>query len=426
MLRIAYYRRTGASTIFVAALAAPLGLTSNAQAGGFHSPYQSITAIGTAFAGATARSDDASFFFYNPASISGLSGAQTFIDVRGFTPSVRIEPSRGTSPLGNSVLEDGGSGNLARNAVAAGSVTAIPLGRQLMLGFGSSAPFATDVETRNEWAGRYHLMRSYMVGLNATGALSWQATPWLALAAGVQVQRMDNRFENLAVIPQEQAQPAQALAYMKGTGWATGAVAGLMVTPAPGTRLGVSWRSALTHRIEGTAGAQLSGIPVEHVRYDLDLPQTLSIGLEQRLAHGWRLFAEWQTVDWSRFKGFDISFASGRPDEVRPIDWKDTSLAAVGFGYRLLPATEITAGLSYDTGASRNGSGSTLSPDANKVLAGLGVIHDAPGIGRISLSYGHLFLLDAPVKASSLASGSLDGTLKGRMDMFGVGYTLKW
>jgi hypothetical protein len=55
-----------------------------AVAGGFSNPYQSTTAIGTAFAGASVRSDDASFFYYNPATISGLNGAQTTIDARAF------------------------------------------------------------------------------------------------------------------------------------------------------------------------------------------------------------------------------------------------------------------------------------------------------------------------------------------------------
>lgn len=426
MWRKAIIARAGSTVITGAAMVWLAGVRAPATAGGFYSSYQSGTAIGTAFAGASARSDDAGFFFYNPATISSLRGAQTFMDLRGFAPSVRIEPSSAFSPLGSSIAGDGDSGNLARNALAAGSVSVLPLSPDLMLGFGTSAPFATDVETAGEWAGRYHLLRSYMVGINATGALSWQATPWLALAAGMQVQRMENEFENIAVIPRGLAPPAEAKAYLKGTGWATGAVAGVLLTPAPGTRIGASWRSALTHRIEGTAGAYLSGVPTEHVSYDLDLPQTFSIGVEQQLAPDWRIFAEWQRVEWSHFKGFDISFASGRPNEVRPIEWKDTWLAAAGFGYKLLPSFELTAGLSYDTGASSDGSGSTLSPDANKLLAGVGIIHDAPGIGRITLSYGHLFIHDSPVKATSLASGTLDGTLKGHMDMVGLGYTYKW
>lgn len=393
-------------------------------AGGFHSQYQSATAAGTAFAGASARADDASFFLYNPAVISALEGRQTYIDARAFAPSVEIASSRALSPLGAAVTGD--SGNIARNALAAGSVTVVPIMRGLNFGIGSSAPFATDVETRSQWGGQYHLLRSYMVGLTVNGALSWQATPWLALAGGVQVQRMENRFENLAVVPLSGGSLVEAPAYLKGTGWAAGPIAGLVLTPTRDTRIGLAWKSGLTHRMDGTAGAPAAGVPVERLHYDLDLPPSISIGLEQRLSPSWRLFAEWSRVDWTRFKGFDISFASGRPDEHRPINWQATWLAGLGVGYQLTKRTEITSGLSYDTSASRDGSGSTLSPDANKILLGFGINHDAPGIGRLSFSYGHLWLRDAPVKASSAASGQLDGTLAGQMHTAGVGYTVKW
>lgn len=407
----------------VAALALPAGWAS---AGGFHSPYQSTTAIGTAFAGATARADDAGFFFFNPSSISSLDGRQTFIDARGFIPNVRIEPSGASSPLGASTLADGQSGNLARNALAPGSTTVAPLAPGLMLGLGTSAHFATDAETSGFWAGRYHLVKSYMVGLNATGALSWQATPWLAVAAGIQVQYMDNRFENTVAIPIGPGAPVEAAAYLKASSWAAGAVAGITLTPREGTRIGISWRPPMTHHMKGRTGARIAGIAVEKVSYDLDLPATASLGLEQRLGRDWRLFAEWQWAGWSRFKGFDFSFASGRPDEHRPIDWQDTWLASLGLGYRLTEATEITLGLALDKGASRTGSGTTLSPDSDKVIAGIGLVHDAAGLGRFSLSYGRVVLDEGIVHANSAASGTLDGKLVGRMDMLGIGYTHRW
>lgn len=43
-----------------------------AWAGGFYSPYQSGSAIASALAGATARADDPSFFFFNPAIASSF------------------------------------------------------------------------------------------------------------------------------------------------------------------------------------------------------------------------------------------------------------------------------------------------------------------------------------------------------------------
>lgn len=399
---------------------------SAAVAGGFHSPYQSTTAIGSAFAGTSARSDDAGFFLYNPATIAKFTSAQSFIDVRAFSADVRIIPTEALSPLNTPLLSEGDSGNLMSPALAPGSVSVFPLAHGIVLGLGSSAPFATDAETRSSWAGRFHLQKSYMVGMNMTGAISWQATPTLALAGGVQVQRMENRFANSAVVPLSGGAVVNTGAFLEATSWGMGAVAGLLWTPTEGSRIGLSWRSTMTHRMKGRTGAALADLPIEQVRYDLDLPHHISLGLEHRLDHRWRLFAEWQWTGWKRFEGFEFSFASGRPKERRPIAWENTWLASLGVGYKLASETEVTLGIALDKGASKDGSGSTLSPDSDKIIAGIGIIQDVPSIGRFSLSYGRLMLEPGQVKASNAASGSLEGRLSGHVDMIGVGYTYSW
>lgn len=178
--------------------------------------------------------------------------------------------------------------------------------------------------------------------------------------------------------------------------------------------------------MKGKAGAYLAGIPAQNAHYDLSLPSTLSVGIEHRLSPDLRLFAEGRHSGWKRFTGFDVAYDSGRPNDLRPVDWQDTRMAAVGLGYKLQPATELTAGLNYETAASKQGSGTTISPDAATIMAGVGLIHDAPGLGRFTVSYAHLFLQDAPVSANNLASGALTGTLKGRVGMLGMGYTYRW
>ena len=396
------------------------------MAGGFSNPYQSTTAIGTAFAGASARSDDASFFYYNPATISGLQGRQTYFDVKGFAPVVEITPIEAVSPLGTSVTADGGSGNMTDIGIAPGSTTAVPLGNGLTFGFSMFSPVGAEVQTSQTWSGRYQLLRSHILDVNATGAVSWQATPWLALAAGIEVERMENLFEGSAFVPRGTRPPIETIGYLKGVGWAAGPIVGIVVTPTSTTRIGLSWKSGLTHSIDGKAGANLAGFQAIPARYDFDLPSSFSAGLEQKLTPDLRVFAEARWSEWSRFKGFDISFEDGRRNEVRPVNWRDTWLTAIGFGYKVSPSTELTAGVSYDMSASTNGSGASVSSDANKIMIGTGISFDAPNLGLITLSYAHIYLQDAAVNASSLTSGSFTGTLSGHLDIIGAGYTYKW
>jgi long-subunit fatty acid transport protein len=108
----------------------------------------------------------------------------------------------------------------------------------------------------------------------------------------------------------------------------------------------------------------------------------------------------------------DISFAAGRPNQLSAIEWRDTWMAAIGFGYKVTAATELTAGMSDDTRASTDGSGTTLSPDGEKILIGLGLVHQFPGASKGSLSYGHLFFMDAPYLPPAPATGVSQAQLK--------------
>jgi long-chain fatty acid transport protein len=226
----------GRACTFLLLVIAVNGFASTpSPAGGFYSPYQSSTAIGTAFAGASARFDDASFFFYNPAILSSLEGRQSFVDVRGFVPTARIKATQATSPAGT-VITPMAKAALAESAIAPGSVSTLPLGNGLTLGLGSSAHFASDVEAPNEtWAGRFHLLKSRIVGANATAALSWEATPWLAVAGGLQVQRLDTRFESAALIPIGPGAAIETRAYLRRLG------SGRRAGPAQGVADDAHW-----------------------------------------------------------------------------------------------------------------------------------------------------------------------------------------
>ncbi len=402
------------------------GFVPPAWAGGFYSPYQTATAIGSSFAGASARSDNPGFFLFNPALAASFGARETYFDIRGFAPQAMISVSRATSAFGTPITSAGSSDNLASNALAPGAVTMIPLAPGLTLGFGGSTPFATAVKTNPGWAGRFQLQEARMVGLRQNVALGWQASPWLAVGIGLQIERLETRFMNSALIPVGPGVPVEASIRMKGDSWRGGPIAGLVITPLDGTRIGLSWRSGMPHRVAGNIVASLPGIQPEPVRYTVRLPQVATLGLEQRLGERLRLFGEAQWIDWSQFKGFRISFPSGRPDEVRQIRWRDTYLLAAGLGYKLQSATEITGGISLETAASINSSGTTLSADARQMTFGLGLSHQITSWGTLSLSYAHVLVDPAQVKAQSLASGTLEGKLTGRLNVVGVGFSARW
>lgn len=401
-------------------------LSEPAAAGGFYAPYQSGQAIGSALAGSSARSDDAGFFFFNPATISGLEGASVSVDARLFIPSIKIETQSAISPLGTNLTGAGSSGEMTDPQGAPGGFAAIPLAKKLWLGMGGSGPFAVDIEANPNWAGRFQLLETKMLGINFSSALAWQVADWLTIAGGVQVQRFTGEFVKSELVPTPFG-PLEARGFLKGDDWAAGGIAGVLIQPTQSTRIGVGYRSQLSHRLKGTAGATLPGVPIptDTAEFDVDLPDIVSVGLEQRLTPELRLFAEGQWVGWSRFKGFDISFGSGRPNELRAQDWDDTWMGAIGFGYMIQPGTEITAGVNYDTAVTDGGT-NTLSPDGNRTMVALGLSQQVMELGTLSLHYAHVFFEDAQVNVTQPRSGNFVGTFKGDLDIIGASFKMNW
>jgi long-chain fatty acid transport protein len=84
------HRRLGA-----AAMAALLGVGGEAAASGYALREQSAVGQGSSFAGATARADDPSFLFFNPAALGYLPGYQAAIVGSYIRPESRVDERRG-------------------------------------------------------------------------------------------------------------------------------------------------------------------------------------------------------------------------------------------------------------------------------------------------------------------------------------------
>ncbi|MEZ5862247.1 MAG: outer membrane protein transport protein [Geminicoccaceae bacterium] len=90
-------RAHGASTM--AALAALLAAGS-AHGAGFAIKEQSATALGNAFAGATAGAEDLSYMFFNPAVLGRFDGNQAQLAVSGILTKLDLKEATASTTAG--------------------------------------------------------------------------------------------------------------------------------------------------------------------------------------------------------------------------------------------------------------------------------------------------------------------------------------
>lgn len=412
------------------------GSSAMAWAGGFYAPYQSGTANATAIAGATAGTGDASGLFFNPAANAGATSREILIDLKAAFPDISIQASSSTAPppiAGPGIPTTGNSntGSLAGDQFAPNVFVSLPLNEQLAFGLAVSGPFAARVDADPTWAGRFHLTKTEITTYNGTASLAWQATDWLAVGAGLSVQYFDGVFERneIGPLPSPPFPPGSFVeagtGFLEGDDIQVGFNAGLILTPFDGTRIGVAYRSEMAHDFNGTAGLRNTPASVTSAQYELTMPQVVSVGLHQQLTEKLTLLAEAQWVDFSAFTGFDITLGAPPFRDVRPQDWDDTFIFALGFAYAHDEKTTFRAGIHYDTAVS-DGGGNVLSPDADRIMVGFGVEREISEKVTLSAHYAHVFFDDAEISVTDPVQGTLVGVMESNLHLGGLAINIRW
>ena len=134
-----------------------------AQAGSFSLNEQSVSGLGTAFAGGAAQAEDASTLFFNPAGIARLEQGELQLAGHLVIPSAKFsnDGSRyvlpGT-PFDGLALSGGDGGDAGATRVIPNVYLTQPIFRHtrhgdLSLGVGLSAPFGLETDYEPGWVG---------------------------------------------------------------------------------------------------------------------------------------------------------------------------------------------------------------------------------------------------------------------------------
>ena len=285
--------------------------------------------------------------------------------------------------------------------------------------------FAAKIDAEDPtWSGRYQLTKTDITTYSGTLSLAYQLTETLAVGGGVTVEYFDGKFERTEIGPGG----FDYTGFLEGDDVEVGFSAGLIWKPHDGTTIGLAYRSQMDHDFNGSAG--LRDVVAYGAQYDLTMPQIVSLGIRQKLHSGWTLLGEIEWQDFSTFTGFDIALAPPSPvsRDVRPQSWDDSWIFAIGAEYRPDEKNTWRFGIQYDTAVS-DGGGNTLSPDADRIMVGLGYERQVSDRFKWSAFYAHVFYDDAAINVTPSATntqGTLIGSMETDLDMFGVSGTFTW
>ena len=346
-----------ASTLKRALAASALGAGAvacgSAGAGGI-SLYEVGTAdVGLASAGYSARAQDASTVFTNPAGMTRLAGDQLTLGAQvlhadlGFSIGQGTTPALGSSDGGNPVGWFPGGGMFYSHSVSP----------DVKVGLAITGNFGLAVKYDQGWVGRYRAQEGTLLGVSILPSAAWRVNE--NLSVGASLNAMYGKLDNTVAV-NNIIGPDGSLTLANNV-WGFGANLGLLYELDRGTRLGITWNSPVnldfraTTQWDGLAPGVRAllasrGLLNANVDLGVTVPQGVNASFYREIDPRWAILGSVGWQQWSKFGEVEIGVDTSNPVGVTTsLNYKDTWHVAAGAQYKLSDTWLLNAGVAYDS-----------------------------------------------------------------------------
>jgi long-chain fatty acid transport protein len=424
----------------LAAAVAGAALAGEGRGSGFQLRENSVSALGNAFAGAAAAIDDPSVIANNPAAMIGLSGNQASADFSIVVPSAVFSGRGITAGLRPIAGGNGGDAGGAQPAPAVYAFyDALP---DLKLGLAISSPFGLKTQYDADWVGRYQAIKSEIETINVNPIVAYRIADRFAIGGGPAIQHVHAEFSN-AINSTTAARLANPLppafvlpdgyANVAGNSLSVGYTLGLLAELSPQTFVGASYRSQVTHRIEGTATFNVPAALAANPRFrgtpaiaPLTTPEVVSLAASHQIAPEVTLLAEVQWTNWSVIKSLRIERPDGSVLSDQPEEWRGTWFGSVGATYRPDPKWTLRGGFAFDPKPVRDEFRTARLPDSDRYWLAIGLGFIWTNSLRADVAYVHIFGGTVPINEVSPTGDVLAGRFSNHIDILALSATLRF
>jgi len=399
---------------------------------------QSTSVFGSAQAGMTAGPYDLSRLSLNPAALGLGSGTEIVSGLSAIFLHQRANSVDATTSFGTPT-----GGGLGGNAGTANAIphfyAAMDIDERLRLGIGVTSYAGLSSKWDSGWAGRYYVGSASILSSDIMPVVSYRPIPSLIIAGGPIIEYV--RLENTTALDLgsvDQLLTGGAFGGVPGgndgslrtrsDSWSAGFIIGGTYEPWEGTRLGVSWRSQIRHKLRGDADFSAGGTVGQGLatttgafldsrfRSSLNNPAVLTFGISQEVTSALTLFADVQRMGWSSVQEVTLRFDNpAQPPAQSVLALRDSWYIPFGGRYQLDERFAIRAGFAFDEAASRDATRTPLLPDNVALWTAIGLEVRMSDRMRFDFAYGHLFSGEARVRQSAAQPGNeLRGNFGGK------------
>lgn len=398
---------------------------AQAGAAGFFLPYQGASSIGNALAGSAALGEDATTVYFNPAGMSRLQTRQVSIAGHYVDPTFKYSDTGSTGPA---AFTGGNGGDFAPNTFLPTLFAVLPAGAW-RFGLGISAPFGSKTDYEAGWRGRFQADFTDLKVINVNPSVSYQFAEWVSVGAGLNYVRAEAEIERSALLPG----PSEGRVRLTGEDSTFAYNVGVLVSPTPATRLGISYRSRVDldlagrQRVTLASGAEFAAQTFD-IRADLALPAMTALSIVHDVNDRWALLGDVTFYQWGVIQQLVPRNAStGAASAPLDLRFRDTTRISAAVNHRLSEAWLLRGGLAWDQAPVASAEDRTANqPDSDRTWISLGARWDLSAMHRLDFAYAYVMLAAASINHTVSSAGTLRGNYDNAAHIFAAQYTLSW
>jgi long-chain fatty acid transport protein len=410
-----------------------------AEAAGFAVREGSADWMANAFAGEAAKAYDASTAFTNPAGMVRLNANEIDAPVNAIFPSSTFT---GANFVGSGQTTPGTQGDNLIQAVATPAAFAVwSFSPDLKFGFAATTPFGQRVTNPTNFVGRYQSLVSSITDFNFSISAAYRINEHISIGGGPVIDYFKTRLTQAANIGVNQL-VGDPVVDLHGDNVAAGFNLGALYQFDDNTRVGIDYRSRITHTINGTrsvfvppvlsavspaTAAQLRFLLNTPVSTDITLPDSVTLGFYRQIDPQWAVMADVQWTHWSLIRNVSIVPSNGTPVMSLPQNWRNTWFAAIGANYRVTDKLLLQAGFAYDESPVTDRNRTTRIPDSDRYDLAVGATYSVLPNVNLQAAYVHAFFSGGSINNSAVPSaGLISGSYSTSADAFSLGATVKF
>ncbi|MHC8291509.1 OmpP1/FadL family transporter [Pseudomonas sp. XS1P51] len=401
-------------------------------ASGFALNEQSISGMGTGFAGRSSSADDASTVFGNPAGMSRLkreqvTGGVAFIDAHTDISDASSRPNGGTN-----------KGDMVPFMGVPMGYYVKPIDDHWAFGIGVYAPFGLVTDYENNFAGRYFGSKSEVKIVTLQPTVSYAFNDKVSIGFGPTINRIDGTLEsNLSAT---QARP-DGKVKIEGDDTAIGYNFGILVQATDSTRVGLTYHSKVKYKLEGNTKVDYSLFALQgqnpSQKYDASLdittPESVDFSVTHQLDDQWTLYAGSTWTRWSRLKEISVE-NDGVPAALRPQfgtiteeqNWHDTWAHAIGASYQVNKQWVLRTGFSVDQAPTNNENRSPRIPTGDRKIFSLGAGWSPTDDLTIDVAYSYLVEESVKINETNARNQNYSAKYENSANGLGIGATYRF